>query len=212
MASRTFIIGLGTPAATATITLIGTASAGTPGALGTLTHPDSANFPVVTYESNPDRVFNLDNEALISQFTSTIVTLADRKVVQFDGNLADTLVTETWTGSGQIAAMTAAFFRQLYELYVNPPVFDPISQTYIQWAPAYRSTKVYNVQITDLSVGGGPGSEPAQRFNVSDQIIPGGREDGGDTMHGLDAILPSGVVAGLVDLSVSLQMKIISEV
>jgi len=212
MGSRSFTIGLGTPAASATLTLIGTASAGTAGAPGTLTHPDSTNLPAITYEVNPDRVFNLDNEVLKSQYSSTILTLADRKLVQFSGNLSDMLVTEVWIGSGGKAAMTASFFRQLYEYYVNPPDFDASAQEYIEWAPAYRSTKVYQVQIVELSVGGGPGADPSQRFDVSDQIIPGGRENGGDTMHGIDAILPSGVRAGLVDQSVSLQMKIIAEV
>jgi hypothetical protein len=58
-----------------------------------------------------------------------------------------------------------------------------------------------------LTCGGSEGS-----FDVSDQIVPGGREQGGDTMHGVDALLPAGTLAGLVDLSVVLQMKIIAEV
>lgn len=212
MASRTFVIGLGTPAASATITLLGTSSAATAGARGTLTHPDSANFPIITYEVNPDRVVNLDNELLVSQFSSTMLTLADRKLIQFDGNDADTLVTEVWSASGAKVAMTAAFFRQLYEYYRNPPAFDAVSQTYITWTPAYRNTNSYQVQIVDFTVGGGPGADPAQRFDVSDQLIAGGREDGGNTQHGLDTILTPGVRAGLVDLSVFLQMKIIAEV
>lgn len=213
MPSRTYTINQGAAATVSpSVTILGTSTAGTAGARRRLVHPDSANFPAVVYELNPDRTFNLDNIALPAQFSTTILTLSDRKLVQFDGNLEDVLVTEVWEANGGKAAMTTAFWRELYELYRNPPDFDPFLQTYLQWEPADRSDKVYQVQIVNFTTGSSPGGDPAQQFNVSEIIPPGGREDGGDTQHGLDAILPSGVRAGLVDQSVFLQMKIIAEV
>lgn len=196
------------PAETTSTTILGTASAGTAGARGLLTHPDSATFPPITYEVNPDRVINLDNEALPGRLSQTILTLSDRKLVSFTESLSDVVCTEIWQASGPKIAMTTAFWRLLYEYYRNPPPFDQFNQTYIQWSPAYRTDKVYNVQIIDLLTGGA--ADPLQRFDLSDEIPLGGTTGGGDTPHGIDEVT-GGIRAGMVDRSVFLSMKVVSE-
>ena len=210
MAGLTYtIFAGGAAAATTTTTILGTASAGTAGAMGTLVHPDSANFPPIVYESNPDRVLNLDNDVLFGRLASTVLTLSDRKLVSQAETIVDVVTTEVWTASGPKVAMTTLFFRLLYEYYVNPPAFSAFAQEYIQWTPAYRNAKTYNVQIIDLTVGGS--NDPLGRFDVSDEIPPGGVNDGGDTQHGVD-VLTGGVRAGMVDRTVALQMKIVGKV
>lgn len=211
MSFRIYEIFQGSPVEAAdSTTILGTGSAGTPGAARRLVHPDSDNIPPLSYPLNPDRTFNLDNEVLRVPFSSTVLTLSDRKLVRFEGNLADAVVTEVWIADGVKASMPTFFFRLLYEFLANPPAFDPITPDFIQWEPRDRSGKVYNVQIIDLSVGQSPGGDVLQKFDVNDGIVPGGASDGGDTQHGLDAFDDAG--GGVMDRTVFLQMKVVSEV
>lgn len=212
MASRVYEIFAGTPAtASQVVTFIGTGSAGTPGAARILTHPNSLLAPI-TYLTNPDRSLNLDNVVLSAPLISTALTLEDRKVFRFESNLADTIVTEVWEASGPKAAMVAAQFRLFYEYWINPPPFDAVNQTYIQWEPRDRNALKFNVEIVNLSVGGGGrgGGDTSAQFDLNEIIPKGGVNDGGDTFMPLDSFDDSG--SGLVDRNVVLQMKIVSQV
>lgn len=181
--------------ATTTSTLIDPGSAGDVSCLRTLTHPDSANFPVVTYNRNPDRTINFDQVPLSPPSGRLLRTLETTQAFVTQNDIDDVVVTEIWSGNNSRASMVAAQFRRLYELSINPPeVADP--ENFIVWAPCDRSTATYNVIIVDLRVGGGSGRLDAQE-NLA-KIF-----EAGD----LDA-----VATGLIDRTVELDLKIVSEV
>lgn len=209
MSSRIYPIFQGPVAAAPTAIILGTASAGTPGAPRTLTHPDSATFPPIVYSLRPDRTLGLDNEVLVAPVGATVLTLSSRLLNAFGGNLSDQVVTEIWTAEGVKAPMPTFFFRLLFEYFANPPAFAQ-PEVFIQWAPADRSTKTYNVQLVDFTVGGGPGGDPTQRYDVDDKLLAGGKDDGGDTRHGLDEFDDAG--GGIMDRTVTLVLKVVSEV
>jgi len=147
------ILPASTASATSTITLVESATAGTPGALRTLTHPDSANFPAVTYSCNPDRTVNFDQDVLFPPTTQKLKTLGTTQVFVEANQLDDVTVTEIWTGTDTKTRMIASFFRRLYELAINPPAVGTPEQ-FIVWAPADRTTDTYNVIITGVRLGG----------------------------------------------------------
>lgn len=212
MPTRIYTIAQGNPTvAGQTLTLLGTGTAGTPGAKHVLTHPTAGLAPL-TYISNPDRILNLDNDVLVSPLITTALTLADRKVFRFEGFLADTIVTEIWIAGGTKMAMLAAQARLLYEYWINVPDFDPVSPVYVQYQPRSRNAKTYNVEIVSLSIGsgGGGGGDTTRQFDFTEIIPPGGVKDGGDTLEPLENLDDS--QSGLVDRTVVLQMKIINEV
>ncbi len=211
MATQIYEIMQGSPTIVgSTLSILGTGSAGTPGAKHILTHPTAALAPI-TYITNPDRILNLDNEVLISPLIATVLTLEDRKVFRFEGALADTIITEIWVASGPKVAMLTAQARLLYDYWRNLPVFSPTTPVFIQYQPRSRNAKTYNVEIISLSIGGGGGGgDTSGQFDLTDVRPPGGLADGGDTVEpfqGLDL-----AQSGVVDRTVTFQMKIVSEV
>ena len=178
---------------TLTITIVDAAPAGTAGALRTLEHPDAANFPIVTYNRNPDRTVNFFQNPLFPPNSDTFRTLGTTQAFIDPNELDDVIVTELWTADGNTASMVAAQFLRLYELIINPPaVEDP--EIFIEWTPAEQSDDVYNVILLDLRVGGG-----SQQLDVKSL----GLFAAGD----LDA-----VATGLIDRTVELDLKIVSVV
>ena len=211
MPTQIYEIMQGTPTVvSSTLSILGTGSAGTPGAKHVLTHPTGALAPI-TYITNPDRILNLDNEVLISPLIATVLTLEDRKVFRFEGALADTIVTEIWVASGPKVSMLTMQARLLYDYWINQPVFSPTTPVFIQYQPRSRNAKTYNVEIVSLSIGGaGGGGDTSRQFDLTDVRPPGGLADGGDTVEpfqGLDL-----AQSGVVDRTVTLQLKIVSEV
>jgi len=175
----------------ATITLVDAASAGTPGALRTLTHPVSASFPIVTYSRNPDRTINFDQAPLFPPQAELVRTLGSTLGFVTQNALDDVVVTEIWEG-GRKASMETSFFRRLYELSVNPPV-PATPENFILWAPADRTTKVYKTLIVGLRVGGQAG-----KLDVKDWTS--------EALQGLDSI-----PTGILDRTVELDLLLISE-
>lgn len=175
------------------VTIVSAGSAGTPSCLRTLEHPDSANFPIVTYNRNPDRTINFDQEPLYPPSSRLLKTLGTTQALLSPNELDDVLVTEIWQGNDNRSPMVAAQFRRLYELIINPPA-PATPEEYIQWSPCDRTDVVYNVILVDLRVGGGSGS-----LDVRDV----GLFAAGD----LDE-----VATGLLDRTVELDLKLISEV
>ncbi len=210
MPTRIYEIFAGAPAAVSVgATLVGTASSGTPGAARTLTHPDASSGLVpIAYPINPDRTSNLDNAVMTTSLNSTVLTLGDRKLVSHPGNLADVICTEQWTAGRPVMSMNAGFFRLLYEYFINPPAFDPITPTYIQWAPSDKTTIVYNVQIVNLSTDS-PTGDPVNQFDVN-ELIAGIGIGGGDAQDGQEAFDVG--ATGWLDKSIFLRLKMISVV
>lgn len=197
----------GTPTtATAAITFLGIGSAGDPSACRRLVHPDSLLAPIVYSVGgecfNPERTINLDNDVLPHPNTSSVETLGTTRVVRFDRQTQDVIVTEIWPGSQTRAAMSTAFFRMLYEYLNNAPQYTIGQTDFIVWEPRDRTTKTYNVELLELRVGG-----PAGEFDVADIL---GANPGGTIKRGLEDL--NAVATGLVDREVRLTMRIISEV
>jgi len=179
--------------ATLPIIIVDAASAGNPSALRTMTHPDSANFPIVTYNKNPDRTINFDQAPLPTPSSDTFRTLGTTQPFVTQNYLDDTIVTERWEAPGGVAPMTTAQFRRMYELVVNPPA-AAAPENFLQWAPSDRTTVAYNVVLLDIRVGGTAG-----KLDVKDNgLYPAGT---------LDA-----VPTGLIDRVVEWDFLLVSEV
>ena len=204
--TRTIFIGAGSPTTvSSTVTIFDSGQAGVLGSKRILTHPDGSNFSAITYYRNPTRTFNLDNEVLKFPFSEAVLTLSSRPVVRFEGSIDDVVVEEVWEGAeGRKAAMPTSLFRQLYEYLINPPVFDPLAQTYITWAPRDRSAKTYNVQLYRLTVGSSSGDQRV--FDVDDFRLPVPPE----IQHPLMTmdVTPD----GLLTRTVTMSLRIVSEV
>ncbi len=186
------------------ITIISSPSAGTPGARRILTHPDGANFPPVSYDFMPTRTINLDNDVLYVPSTSVIETLGTTLPFRAERGVDDVIVTEIWTGGGKNAAMTSAFARRLYELFINTPALAS-PEVFITWEPKDRNTYVYNVVILDLRIGG-----QTAKLDWNDLRDRGGIAWGGSIANALDDI--DAVATGVVDKTVELDLKIVSKV
>lgn len=208
--SKVYPISQGTPITAAVgLTFLGTGSSGTRGAKRWLVHPDSS-LPPITYFSNPDRTFNMDNDALPSPRVKAFRGLEDTTLVRFEDELSDVIITEIWTAAqGQRVSMPTFFFRLLYEYFVNEPEFDPVDQEYIQWYPRDRNDLVFNIEIMRLTVGGG--AQNNQLFDISDIRQKGGKYDpnfAATIMNSTDDL--NALETGLVDRTTQLQFKLMS--
>ena len=212
MASSTKVypISQGTPAeATVGIRFLGTGSAGTRRALRRLVHPDTLLEPLV-YWGNPDRTINLDRVVLPHPITSALMALEGTKVVRFNREAEDVVVTEIWTADQAKLAMPTFFWRLLYEYLDNEPTFSPTAPVYIQWEPRDRTDKVYNVELLQLQVGSGAEGD---WFDIIDFRPSGGIYDPlhpSDAMGILDDLTTE--ETGVIDMEVRLRMRIVSEV
>lgn len=203
-----YFIGLGAPSTTvSTLQLLGVGQAGTRGALRTLTHPDDANFPPITYALNPRRTTNLDNEVLRALQSEVVQTLEGSQVIRNDQQLSDVVVTETWEAGGARLAMPTFFARMLWEYAANRPAFSVTAPEYIVWAPRDRSDKEYNVEIVDFRVGGASARQSKFDFDeicaspeLTDSEVSG-------TPFGAYEVSPT----GFLRVTVQLVMKMISE-
>lgn len=191
------------------IVFLGVGSAGTRRACRRLVFPAAVSplLAPITYATagrcmNPTRTINLDNEALLNPSAQAIKTLGSTRVVRFDEALEDVVVQEVWSPTGG-ASMPTFLFRLLYEYWLNAPAYTIAGTDFIQWEPRDRTTKVYNVELVGLVVGGRDG------YDVADLKADGGRWDGGDYDTGLDKL--NATLTGLVDTEVRLTMRIVSE-
>lgn len=190
-------IALGVPTVVAsTITIISVGQDGTPSAKGLLTHPDTANFVPISYSRNPDFTTNLDNNVLTAPDATVVKTSTSSKLIRTEGVLEDVVCEEAWGAQpGSRISMPTFFFRQLYEYLINPPAFDADNQTFIQWAPRYRSIRIYNVHLYKLIVGSGSGASiftpheyrgiagPIRSPFEDQDVNPTGFMDNAVTMH-----------------------------
>ena len=203
--ARFFQIALGLETVQAsTTTILGSGTEGTVGARRVLTHPDAENFPSLVYYRNPDRDINIDNDVLFGPLNQVFMTESTTQVVRHTRGISDVIVTEQWVGGRGRASMPTSFFRLLYEYFVNPPPPVPDAQTYITWQPRDKNTETYNVELVSLEAGrGGLNSE----FEV-----PNITESGGSVLaRAIDGVDP-GVETGLMDVPVTLTMRIVSKV
>jgi hypothetical protein len=167
------------------VIIVDAASAGDPAAFRTMTHPDGTNFPI--------RTVNFDQIPLATPSSATFRTLGSTQPFVTQNHLDDTVVTERWEANGAVASMVAAQFRRMYELIINPPAAaDP--EVFIQWAPADKTTTVYNVVLLDLRVGGSSGALDMKEVGL------------------FSAGVLDGVATGLVDRVVEWDFLLISEV
>jgi hypothetical protein len=205
---RAYEIQLGPEAsATSTIEIVAVGSAQTPASPRRLVHPDAGNFVPISYYLNPERTMNLDNVPMRHPVSSTVMTLGTTKVVRFERNQDDIIITEVWPGDESRASMPSNFLRMLYEYIINPPAFDLFTPTYVQWEPADRNDVTYNVELISLEVGG---TTEDEWFDVKEVLAAGGTFNGGDIPNAFDSI--DIVKTGLVDREVRLKFLILSEV
>lgn len=206
------IIQQGVPAvAEDEVEFLGIGSEGDVSAFRRLVFPANVSplLPPIVYSiagvaANPDRTFNLDNAVLPHPLTEAVRTLGSTRVVRFEEETEDVIVTEVWTGSDGRAAMTTALFRQFYEYLINAKLIPSTGVLgFIEWEPRDRNDRTYTVELLSLSVGGGAGEA---RFDVLDLREAGGNE----IQTTLDTINP--VPTGLVDREVRLRMRILAEV
>lgn len=179
-----YFIGLGTPTETVeSFEVVETGATGTPGALRTLTHPDSANSPTVTYFRNPDRTINFLSQPLKVPTATTRRTLGTTLPLVESSDIDDVRVTERWEGSNNRAAMPASFFKLLFEQVINIPTTG-----FVIWNPLdlVSDGTQYNVVLLDLRVGGS-----SLNLDV--------KELGADQLAGLDNV-PTGVIDRTVEL------------
>lgn len=184
-------------------TILGLGPTGDATARRRLVHPEPASFAPILYFQNPDRTWNLDNDLLYAPITAVLRALDGSAVTRFEEVMADVLVTELWVGSDQKFSMPAFFFRQLYEYLLNPPTYNPANQAFIQYSPQDKNTKTWNVELIRLAVGAG--TDPSQLYDIN-EFFPRG-----SPLENLDAAFAN-EGSGLLDRSVMLQMKIVSEV
>ena len=192
------------------VVFLGIGSAGDPDACRRLVFPASVTplLPPIVYSianvcRNPDRTFNLDNAVLPHPITEAVRTLGSTRVIRFEEQEEDVIVTEQWVGSQRQLAMTTALWRQFYEYLINAKLIPSIGPDFIQWEPRDRTDRIYNVELLSLSVGGGEGE---RRFDVVDLKDDGG----GEIQNALDSLSP--VPTGAIDREVELRMRILSEV
>ena len=210
--SKIYPISLGVPTEAAVgLTFLGTGSAGTRGALRRLVHPDPS-LPPITYWSNPDRTFNLDNDVLPSPRVSAMRGLEETTLVRFDDAISDVIITEIWTAAeGRRMSVPTFFFRLLYEYWTNEPDYEPLAQTYIQWEPRDRNDHVYDVEIMRVTVGGG--AENNQMFDVADVRQRGGKYDpdhDAPYLNSTDSL--NTLETGVLDRTMQMQFKIVAKV
>lgn len=196
------------------VTFLGIGSEGDAGACRRLVFPASVTplLPPIVYSivgicKNPDRTLNLDNAVLPHPITEAVRTLGSTRVVRFEEQDEDVIVTEIWEGSQRLLSMTTALFRQFYEYLINAKLIPSIGPDFIRWEPRDRTDRIYNVELLSLSVGGG---SDEKRFDVVDLKDAGGLAGGGTIENALDGLNP--VLTGVVDREVELRMRIISEV
>jgi hypothetical protein len=147
----------------------------------------------VTYNRNPDRTINFDQVPLSTPSSATFRTLGTTQPFVTQNSIDDVVVTERWEAPGGTASMVASQFRRMFELIINPPAAaEP--EVFIQWAPADKTTTVYDIVLLDLRVGGGSGALDMKEIGV----YPAGV---------LDA-----VATGLVDRVVEWDFLIVGEV
>ena len=170
------------------VVFLGIGSAGDPDACRRLVFPASVTplLPPIVYSianvcRNPDRTFNLDNAVLPHPITEAVRTLGSTRVIRFEEQEEDVIVTEQWVGSQRQLAMTTALWRQFYEYLINAKLIPSIGPDFIQWEPRDRTDRIYNVELLSLSVGGGEGE---RRFDVVDLKDDGG----GEIQNALDSL------------------------
>jgi hypothetical protein len=203
-ASRIYSIFAGSPVSAALgVTLLGIGSPATPAAKRRLTHPDTAIVPV-TYFANPDETDNFDLEPLPRPDAMALKTLTSTRVVRFEETLEDVIVTERWIGEGAKAAMPSFFFRQLYNLWLNPPDLSVSNPVYVQWEPRDQGTIVYKVELLSLTAGGDAA------IQSTELLAQGGKFDGGTYEAPLDPL--NALRTGLVPKTVELTMRIVAKV
>ena len=211
MGETLIIINAGPPVvAEEEVFFLGIGSAGDPAACRRLVFPTSVTplLPPIIYSvssvcQNPTRTLNLDNAVLPHPITGAVRTIGSTRVVRFEEQEEDVIVTEIWEGSDRAPAMTTALFRMFYEYLINAKLIPAVGPDFIQWEPRDRTDRIYEVELLSLEAGGGGDEE---RFDLVDLKDPGGAEI-------QTATQPLNLTTtGLVDREVRLRMRIIAEV
>lgn len=205
MAFRNYQIVEGTTvSAASSVTLLPSGLTGTLGALRCLTYPGNTFAPIIYY-TNPTRTFNLNSDVLRHPIVGVSRTLDSTKVIRFEENEEDVIVSEVWENSGGVG-MPDFMFKQLYEYLLNPPPFDSLAQTYIQWCPRDESDDVFNVELIGLVLGeGSPGQYSVKKFRGR-----GGVAEGGAIKTPTDSLDVS--PTAFLDRSVTLTLRIVNKV
>lgn len=213
MGESLIIVQQGTPVvAPATVTFIGTGSAGTVGACRRLVFPSGTSpllAPIVYSFGpngtclNPGRTLNFDKVPLQHPDTSVVKTIGGSKVIRFDGKDEDVVVTEVWEANRGVS-MPTFFFRLLLEYLLNAPKFELGQTNFITWEPRDRTDTAYQVELLSLSNGTGSGE---QRFDVADL---GRQAPGNDLDHAMSNV--NTTETGAIDREVRLRMKILAAV
>jgi len=207
--NRIYQIGQGTPVvAESTVQLLSAGLTGSKGAKRRLVHPDSATHPTLTYYKNPDRTVNFDQDILRHPIASAIRTIGGTVVVRFEELDEDVIVSEVWEAGGGFS-MPVFQFRDLYNLFLNPPAFAAVGQLYTRWEPRDETDDAYHVELLDLQVGGGG----LGKFDVKKWCADGGPNDPnlpGAIANPLDSLDVS--PTALIDQQVTLVLRIVEKV
>lgn len=187
-------------ATVATVTLLGSGTAGILGAKRILTHPDSANFNPLVYWGNPEITLGIDNEVLHRVNANLVRTEETTRVVRHPAFDSDVLITEKWPGGGKRLSMPSYFARQLHDIASVPPDITASDQQYITWQPRDKNAKTYNVVVVDFNIGGDDSG-----INFTERRGSEGGEILG-ALEGLD-VSPTGAIVN----EVVLKFKIVSE-
>ena len=191
--------------ATVGFTLQSPGAVQTPSALRRLVHPDSTNFPALTYRENPDREFNFFRGRVARHPVSRVdLTATGQVVTTFDRTETDMVVTERWVATDDTASMIGNFLRDLLDYQNNPP--DNIS-SFIRWEPLDWNLFTYDVIIVGVTVGGQNVENP---YDIKERLGIGGLSAGGTIANPLDEI-DGNVATGLIDRNVDLRMAIVAE-
>lgn len=177
-----------------------------PSALRCLVHPDSVNFPTLTYRENPDRELNFFRGRVSRSPAARVdLTATGQVVTSFDRTETDMIIVERWIGSDELASMIGNFLRDLLDYQNNPP---NNTTEFIQWQPKDWNLFYYDVIIVSVTVGGQNIDTP---YDIKERLAIGGLNKGGNIANPLDNF-DGTVETGLIDRTVELRMKPVTEI
>ena len=207
--SKIFQIQQGTSqAAAGSFTLLSAGVSGDPDAKRQLVHPDSVNFPAITYRRNPDDTVNLVRGQVpglpVGRFDRT---LSSSVVTRFDRTVDGMKVIERWVGDARRAAMIGNQLVEILNYWLNPPTFVPGNEQFIRWKPRDEGNFEYDVEFIEVRAGG---ANVEELIDAREFREPGGIFNGGQIATVLDNI-DGATPTGLILAPVEVEMKIVEE-